>query len=507
MGSVGPAVTRIGEAAAVLRILVVEDSDADFELLEMLLANAGLAAQCVQVEDEPGMRAALAEGPWDIVIADHRLPRFSARAALATLQSVRPDIPFIIVSGSIGEDVAVEAMLAGADDYIMKSRLARLIPSIQRSIRAADMRRKRGEAEARLRESEARLRALAANVPGILLQMRYGAGDAEPRFIYASEGATRLLGVTPDEILADGGALLHLIEADDLATLRDTLATAASEQGSLVWEGRAHRRGDGQELWLRLSASPRRAEGDAAAVNVWDGIAIDVTALKQAEALILASREELRELHAHLTSIKEEERARIAREIHDDIGGTLTGMNADLAWLRTRYGADPKVAEKLASLSGLLESAMHASVRIARDLRPPVLDYGFAAAMQWQAEEFEKRTGITCAVETEAGDVELASDCATAGFRIFQELLTNIAKHANATRVSVLLATSEDHFALEVSDNGNGLADGERLKPGSFGIRGMRERARQFGGSFSIVGVPGRGTRASLHLPIRRSGE
>jgi signal transduction histidine kinase len=493
--------------AGSLRVLVVEDSEADFELLQMLLENAALSAHCRRIEDEPEMRAALAESSWDIVIADHRLPRFSARAALSTLQSVRPEIPLIVVSGSIGEDAAVEAMRAGADDYVMKSRLARLVPAIQRSLRAAEVRRSRADAETRFRESEARLRALAANVPGILLQIDLGAHGAAPRILYASEGATRLLELSPADMVADADALLRQIEPPDLARLRAAFLEAAPQRAPIAWEGRARSLIAQKMLWLRLVASPRPAQLGDLHVEVWDGIAIDVTALKEAEAMILASGEELRALGAHLERVKEHERERIAREIHDDIGGTLTGMRADLAWLRRRLGADPQATEKLAGLDALLDSAMDASVRIARDLRPPALDLGITGAMQWQLADFGRRTGIACSFSAEGGEVELAPDCAIAAFRIFQELLTNISKHAGASEVSVLLAASREQFALEVRDNGRGIAPGEERKLGSFGIRGMHVRAHEFGGTFGISPATAGGTLASLHMPVARRTE
>ena len=143
-------------AARPLRVLVVEDSESDYELLLMLLAGANYALDAERVEDERAMQAALAKGGWDVVISDHRLPRFSAHAALATLNAYGADIPFLIVSGAIGEEVAVEAMRAGADDYLMKDNLGRLEPALDRAIEVAASRRHRRETEAALAESEER---------------------------------------------------------------------------------------------------------------------------------------------------------------------------------------------------------------------------------------------------------------------------------------------------------------------------------------------------------------
>jgi signal transduction histidine kinase len=209
----------------------------------------------------------------------------------------------------------------------------------------------------------------------------------------------------------------------------------------------------------------------------------------------------LRRLSGHLERVKEQERARIAREIHDDIGGTLTGLRADLAWIKKRYAGDPGMAEKLESMSTLLDSTMQASVRIARDLRPPILDFGFAAAIEWQALDFQKRTGVQCRGRC-AQEITLDADRATAVFRIFQELLTNIAKHARASHVEVVLRTEKSRLHLEVDDDGVGLSEADRNKRDSYGIRGMIERARELNGRLVFHRPLRGGTRALLELPV-----
>ncbi len=484
-----------------LRLLVVEDSEADYELLLIALRRAGYAAVATRVEDEAAMRAALAASDWDLIIADHRLPTFSAHDALQTLQSAGLDIPFIILSGAIGEDAAVEAMKSGADDYILKDRLARLIPAISRSMKAAEARARQRAAEAALRESEARLRAIAANLPGMLFRMRTDDEGLQASFTYASEGAQTLFGMPPQELIERPALLLQCIDVSNRPQFDTALAHASLARTRLCWEGRVALRvdgGPGPTRWIRIDATPR---ADAAPGIVWDGFISDISALMQAQADLYASREELRQLSSHLERAKEQERARIAREIHDDIGGTLTGLRADLAWIKKRYAADPGMLEKIDSMSGLLDSAMQASVRIARDLRPPILDFGFAAAIEWQAQDFQKRTGIACRFRC-TQEIELDADRATAVFRVFQELLTNIAKHAHATCVEVHLRAEGALLHLEVDDNGVGLNDEDRAKRDSYGIRGMIERARELHGRLVLHNPPRGGTRVLLELPL-----
>jgi signal transduction histidine kinase/FixJ family two-component response regulator len=488
-----------GGAPHPLAVLVVEDSEADYDLLVMLLAGANYDLRTERVDDETGMREALARGGWDLVISDHRLPRFSAHAALATLQSSGTDVPFLIVSGAIGEDVAVDAMLAGADDYVMKSRLARLVPAIERSLRNAEARRRRREAEDKLRDSEARLRALAANLPGMLFQLQYEGVGRLPHFVFVSEGARGLLERAPQDLLADFDAFWALLHEADREPLREAFETAARDGARLGWEGRLATAESATMHWVRLAASPLR-EVDGA--QVWDGLLTDVTALKHAEDGLRVSHEQLRALSAHLERAKEAERTRIAREIHDDIGGTLTGLRADIAWLRRRSDGDAVMQEKLLAMGALLDTAMDASTRIARDLHPPILDFGLVAAIQWQAADFQKRTGVECRLLCEDPHIALAENRATAVFRIFQELLTNVTKHAQARCVDVKLLAGGGDLILEVTDDGRGLAVTDRVKRGSYGIRGMQARAVELGGELELVSHSPAGTRATLVLPL-----
>jgi len=484
-----------------LRVLVVEDAEADYELVLHALRRARYDVHALRVEDEHAMREALVHDRWDLVISDHRLPTFSASAALHTLQSSGLDLPFIIVSGAIGEDVAVEAMQSGADDYILKDRLARLIPAVERCLKASEARMRQREAEAALRESESRLRAITANLPGMLFRVHTDEEGIPQAFTYASEAAERLFGVAPQALLDSPHSLHRLIHEADRLRFDTALAHAALARSRLHWEGRAAPRpghDEEGERWVQIEASPRECDTPGL---VWDGLISDISALKQAQADVYASRDELRRLSGHLERAKEQERARIAREIHDDIGGTLTGLRADLAWIKKRFGADPLMAEKLESMGALLDSAMQASVRIARDLRPPILDFGFGAAIEWQAKDFQKRTGVACRFRCE-GDAEPDTDRATAVFRIFQELLTNIAKHAQATQVEVTMQSDGRMLRLEVLDDGIGLAESDRSKRGSYGIRGMIERACELDGRLVFHRPPRGGTRALLELPL-----
>jgi signal transduction histidine kinase len=209
----------------------------------------------------------------------------------------------------------------------------------------------------------------------------------------------------------------------------------------------------------------------------------------------------VRELTAHLEGAKERERAEAAREIHDDIGALFFGLKIDLAWLRKRAAKSAEVRQRLESIEAQLDSGVQASQRIVRSLRPAVLDYGLVGAAEWLTRDFAGRTGIACEFSCGVEELELPEKVGTAVFRVLQESLTNISRHAQARRVAVSLAV-DGELKLEVRDDGRGIGAADLGKRDSFGLRGMRERARELGGTLDIAGADGGGTRLKLSLPL-----
>ena len=214
------------------------------------------------------------------------------------------------------------------------------------------------------------------------------------------------------------------------------------------------------------------------------------------------SEDKLRRLAAHLISVREEERAHIAREIHDELGQVLTGLKMEVAWLAKRL-KEKVLIEKTDSMSKLIDSTVQTVRKIATGLRPEMLDdMGLIAAVAWQAKEFQKRTGIRCRAKLPA-EVKFDIDISTTMFRIFQEILTNVARHSRATRVDIDLGVTDEQVSLEVHDNGVGIADSDLHGRKSLGLLGMHERALLFGGQVSITGAPGHGTRVAVTIPTR----
>jgi signal transduction histidine kinase len=230
---------------------------------------------------------------------------------------------------------------------------------------------------------------------------------------------------------------------------------------------------------------------------------------ERAEKEIKSSRERLRNLSAHLESVREEERTRMAREIHDELGQALTALKMDVSWLDKRLPEEMTAnKEKLKSMMKLMDRTIKTVQRLSGELRPGILDdLGLAAAVEWQAEDFQYRTGIACQVTVDCKEVSLNREQSTTIFRIFQETLTNIIRHAQATEVTVSLVAKHGNIVLEVGDNGRGITKEQINHPRSLGLIGIRERVHFLRGEVTITGHPGEGTKVVVSVPVMEKEE
>ena len=262
------------------------------------------------------------------------------------------------------------------------------------------------------------------------------------------------------------------------------------------------------ELCLSVTARPLRDEVG----TVRGAVAVyrDVTERTHAEQELKSALAQSRALSAHLQSVREEERSHIAREIHDELGQVLTGLKMDLAWLKHRLAEErletsrALLLNKVQDMSGLIDTTIQAVRQLATELRPGILDHlGLAAAIEWQAEDFEKRSGIRCRVVRALADIPLGKEQTTAAFRILQESLTNVARHAvAATAVTILLTQEADRLVLTIEDNGLGFQEEHLASRGSLGLLGMRERAAILGGEVQITSELGQGTNVTAWIPF-----
>jgi len=303
----------------------------------------------------------------------------------------------------------------------------------------------------------------------------------------------RFLGVRLQSVI--GSSMLDLVWPDDHPKLDALLRRAAQRncRGEIRLQSRK-----GAPLSVHLSLNPLRLDSTRAVCL----IASDLSETKRAEQELRASSEQLRNLTAHLQSVREEERARISREVHDELGQSLTAVKMDLAWLAGRLPQrDGPMLKRIRSTQQLADSIIRSIRRISTELRPAVLDLGLAAAVEWQVQEFEARSGIRCKVRLLTRQV-VASNASTAMFRIFQETLTNVARHAKATRAEVVLQKQRDRLVLLIHDNGRGFDQADPSLSKSLGLLGMRERAAILGGRVSISSAPGKGTTVTAWIPL-----
>ena len=235
----------------------------------------------------------------------------------------------------------------------------------------------------------------------------------------------------------------------------------------------------------------------------------DISERVQAEAVLheserlARSSEQLRELSARLQSVREEERTQIARAIHDELGQALTGLKMDVAWLQSHLDLpQPALLAKTQAMSDLIDTTVKTVRRISTELRPGILDLSLVATIEWQLQEFQGRSGIESKLISAPEETRLDADGSTTVFRIFQEILTNVVRHARATRVEVSLEESAEFLTLQVQDNGRGMSTSEIHNPKSIGLLGMQERARLRGGEVHFYGVPDQGTTVIVRLPL-----
>ena len=308
----------------------------------------------------------------------------------------------------------------------------------------------------------------------------------------------RFLGARLQSVI--GSSMLDLVWPDDHPKLDALLRRAV--QRNCRGEIRLRSR-NGVPFPVQLSLNPLRLDSRRAICL----IASDLSETKRAEQELRASAERLRKLTAHLQSVREEERASISRQVHDELGQSLTAVKMDLAWLAGRLPrSNGPMLKRIRSTRQLADSLIQSIRRISTELRPAILDLGLAAAVEWQVQEFQARSGIPCKVRMLTHEA-FGQDVSTTLFRILQETLTNVARHAKATRVEVVKQKRRDRVVLMIRDNGRGFDEEDPSVSKSLGLLGMRERAAILGGQVNISSAPGKGTTVTAWIPLPPPGE
>jgi PAS domain S-box-containing protein len=365
------------------------------------------------------------------------------------------------------------------------------VSAIERDITESKM------SEEAIKESEEKFRTLVTTAPdGILVT------DYSGKIVEVNMAFTQIFGYNRVEMIGET-LPKFLPDNENRARAIEMLRRIREEDNIIVGEFDIFSR-NGDAVPVEVSVSPLKDER----MNFSGMIAIvrDISARKHYENELRDSREQLRNLAIHLQTAREDEKKRIAFEIHDELGYALTALKLDLAWLTKKMNVkDTNLGKKSKEMSELIETTIKKVRSISTQLRPSILDhFGLAAAIEWQANEFQKRTAIRCKLNIEHTDFVFDDTNSTAMFRIFQEALTNIARHAKATRVDVNLYQNENEVVLKVSDNGMGIPKEQLENHKSMGLISIRERTSFLGGTVDISGEEGLGTTVTLKIPVKK---
>jgi PAS domain S-box-containing protein len=360
----------------------------------------------------------------------------------------------------------------------------------------------RKQGEDALRRSEDRIRLIIDTIPTMAWSLR---PDAVLDFL--NQRWLDYTGLSSEEAIEEPTRTVH---PEDLARVMEKWLAVKATSEAYEDEMRLQR-ADGEYRWFLVRIAPLLDEQGNLLKRY--GVAIDIEERKQAEEKLKATSKQLRALSARLQSAREEEGTRIAREIHDELGSALTSLKWDIERMENIL-SDPKPGPELESLkkkaqtmTRLVESTIDVVRRISAELRPGVLDdLGLAPAIEWQARLFQDRTGIPVHCDCPQDDLDLNQEQSTAVFRIFQEALTNILRHSQATRVDVTMVEKGDVFILTIGDNGRGITEDQKSGPSSIGLLGMRERAHLIGGEIEITGIEREGTMVTVRVPLLAPG-
>lgn len=479
-----------------LRLLVIAAAAQRLDEIQGALIGFPGSIELHAVASTQGLRAALAEPPWDAALHVTGAS-FGAVTALKLLRELESDLPLLSLVGEYEETQALALLQAGVRDVLGSEHLEMLLPAIERESADARFRVEHRAALEMLRDSESRFRALATNLPGMLFHLRREA-NRDYRFLYVSEGCQKLFGRKQHELRSAARLFFEAFDAEQRHTLMAAFDQSA-EQGQLLnWEGRTTNRA--RSKWINLRCTPQALDNGAVE---WQGLATNITHSKDIERELRESRQQLAELSSHLEAVKEEERERIAREIHDELGSILVRLKIEAALLASKLPLDAEpLKRKAASIEELLDQAMGTASRVARELRPGILkEFGLPAALECQAEDFAQRFAIDCRMQCDDEGISPDPDTSLAIFRIAQEALTNVAKHAHASLVALRLGREGGNIVFEVRDNGRGIAPDDMHKARSFGLRGIRERIANLAGAFEIGVAEQGGTLIRLRVP------
>ena len=475
-----------------LDILIIEDVALDAEAIERELRDADLRFRARRIESSAAFLQALRDEPPDIVLSDFTLPQFNALAALHLLKAQRPDIPFILVTGNRSEEVAVECIREGADDYILKASLKRLPISINIALQKKAIEQARRQAEQALRRSEEQYRLITEHTRDLISLV-----GVDGRFLYVSRGYETALGFAPEELLATEA--LALVHPEDRSQVRRAWRQSLRHRDSRTAEFRMkHRSGE----WRCFEATGNWVFDEQQRPSRSVIVSRDTTRRKLAEAAT-------RELPQLIRAAQEAERRRVARDLHDSVNQILAAVKFRLQSVEGKLvDQDESILREVLKAEAHLEKAMQEVRRISRNLRPSELDdLGLGPALRTLCGEFGERTGLEVELSINHLPPSLPDDLELHLYRIIQEALGNVEKHARAGHVSVKFARTATLLRTVIRDDGRGFNPAKDAagqdRPTGMGLVDMRERSGIVGGNCTVRSLAGVGTEIIIEMPLR----
>ncbi len=483
-----------------LNILLLEDVPSDAELVMYELRKAKIDFASRRVDTREDFIQELERQPPDLILADYNLPSFDGLAALALAREICPEVPFIFVSGAMGEEVAVDTLKLGATDYVLKQRLSRLGQAVERAMRETEERRRCRQAEEKMRESEERFRILFQTAGSVI-----GVVTPEGRILEFNQEAERVTGWRRQEVLGQEAYGIFVPPSYE-KVVRSVIQKVLAGQSIRGLEAPIKLREGNERLFLW---NVNRLLGEESQVLGVIAVGQDITARKIAEEELRESEMKLRLLTSQILTAQESERKRISRELHDELGQCLTVLKMNLRAVGRQLPGTGAVKEELGGMSLYLDEVIEKVRRLSRALCPAILeDLGLVPALKYLSSEFSKYYDIRHDFALENLDHLFAKEAQTIIFRIFQEAMTNIAKHARATKVRLAIRESDGGVLFEVEDDGQGFevvqVHGRRSMDQGLGLAALDERAKMLGGSLKIRSRKGKGTRITCAVPVGR---
>jgi PAS domain S-box-containing protein len=608
-----------------LRILILEDMASDAELMTYELRLARIDFSYRRVTDREQFLAALDEERPDVILSDFHLPGFDGLEALTQAQAKYPEVPFLFVSGAMGEEVAIESLKRGATDYVLKDRLSRLGPAVQRALREAEERLERRQAQAALRDSEAQYRLLLKNIPAVVYK-----GYLDYAVDFVDEKVEEITGYAKSNFDSRKMKWSDILFQEDLPDFKEAFREGLKGSKSYIREYRVKRK-DGEVIWIQdrgqifcgpdgevdyihgvfFDVTERRQvqealresenrfasfmrylpgiafmrdtqgrylyvnetwekvrqrqlqsvvgkvfhdvwpaekvaqfnEGDRRVLtrgepvqnieeisqddgaHIWlinkfpildkdskpiiiGAVGIDITRRRRAEEALWESEQRLRFLTSQLLTAQERERKRISMELHDELGQSLAVLKLQIRAIeRGLDEGQQDLKVECRELLEYLDAVIDNVRRLSRDLSPAILeDLGLQSALKYLINGVSKHYTVSHSFEVEDLDQLFTSDAQIIIYRIFQECLTNISKHADASQVSITIRKKDDLVSIVLEDNGTGFdprqTSARRVAGRGLGLAALNERARMLGGTLDIRSQPGTGTKVTCVIPV-----